>query len=125
MSQATEDTLRRLTLGDERMLASIESGPGVHVGPCTLDPRTSALVRLGALVALDAAGASYQREVDLALAAGATVEEIVAVLTAVAPAAGSARVMSAAPRVALAVGYDVEAALERRDDPMPSGRNGA
>ena len=41
-----------------------------------------------------------------------TLDDLLAVLLAVAGEVGSARVVSAAPRIALAAGYDVEAALE-------------
>ena len=41
-----------------------------------------------------------------------TVDEIVGTLIAVAPIVGTARVVSAAPELALALGYDIEAALE-------------
>ena len=51
----------------------------------------------------------------LALAAGATSLEIVASLEAVTPVTGAARVVQCAPKVALALGYDVDAALERHD----------
>lgn len=51
----------------------------------------------------------------LALAAGATSDEIVAALEAVTAVTGTARVVQCAPKVALALGYDVDAALERRD----------
>jgi len=51
--------------------------------------------------------------VALALAAGATREEIVASLEAVTPVTGAPRVVGCAPKVALALGYDVAAALER------------
>ena len=43
-----------------------------------------------------------------AVAAGATDEEIVGVLVAVAPVVGMARAGSAAPELALAVGCDLE-----------------
>ena len=48
----------------------------------------------------------------LALAAGATNDEIVATLAAVTPVTGAARVVQCAPKLALALGYDVEEALE-------------
>ena len=66
--------------------------------------------------AVDAAPISYQSSVELALAAGATVDEIVGCLIAVAPIIGLARVVSAAPELALALGYDVEAALEGQEE---------
>jgi alkylhydroperoxidase/carboxymuconolactone decarboxylase family protein YurZ len=80
-----------------------------------LEERTAALARVAALIALDGEAPSYLRECNAALAGGATADEIVAVLVAVAPVIGSARIVSAAPRVALGVGYDVDAALESRD----------
>jgi alkylhydroperoxidase/carboxymuconolactone decarboxylase family protein YurZ len=49
---------------------------------------------------------SYLWAVQWALAAGATTDEIVGTLLAVAPVAGVARVVAAAPEVALALGYD-------------------
>jgi hypothetical protein len=50
-----------------------------------------------------------------ALAAGASEDEIAGVLLAIAPVAGLGRVVSAAPEVAVALGYDIEAALEGPD----------
>jgi alkylhydroperoxidase/carboxymuconolactone decarboxylase family protein YurZ len=47
-----------------------------------------------------------------ALAAGASEDEIADVLLAIAPVAGLGRVVAAAPDVATALGYDIEAALE-------------
>ena len=44
------------------------------------------------------------------------VDEIVGTLIAVAPVIGLARVVSDAPELALALGYDVEAALEAQGD---------
>ena len=65
-----------------------------------------------ALLALDAAYASYHWGVQWALAAGATADEIVGTLMAVAPITGVARTVAAAPEFGLALGYDVDAALE-------------
>jgi alkylhydroperoxidase/carboxymuconolactone decarboxylase family protein YurZ len=54
--------------------------------------------------------------VEVARAAGATDREIVAVLVAVAPVVGGARVVDAAPRLALAMDHDVDAL----DEPLDS-----
>ena len=107
-----EDALRWMALSDERFIEKVLSEQLDDVDTCGLDPKTHALVRLGALVALDAAPASYQWNASMALASGATVDEIVGVLIAVAPTVGLARVVSAAPAVAAAIGYDIDAALE-------------
>ena len=52
-----------------------------------------------------------------ALAAGATDEEIADTLLAIAPVTGLGRIVSAAPDVAVALGYDIEAALNDPDGP--------
>jgi 4-carboxymuconolactone decarboxylase len=111
-----KDALRRLTLNDERIL---ESDAGIQAcSPPALDAKTCALSRLGALAATQGTPTSYQWIVSSALDAGASVDEIVAVLMAIAPIVGVARVVQAAPDVALALGYDVEAALERLLEPV-------
>jgi alkylhydroperoxidase/carboxymuconolactone decarboxylase family protein YurZ len=46
--------------------------------------------------------------VERALHAGAHDEQVVEVLATVAAAVGSARVVAAAPRLALAIGYDIQ-----------------
>ena len=53
--------------------------------------------------------------VQAGLDAGATYDEIVGTLIAVMPIVGIARVVAAAPNLALAVGYDVSEALEVHD----------
>lgn len=112
----SEDRLRSLAIHDERFVHSVL---GIEVDTAEvsrLDPKTHALVRLGALLAADAAPSSYQENVEVALAAGATVDEIVGTVIAVAPTVGLARVVSAAPELALALGYDVAAALEAEEE---------
>jgi len=75
----------------------------------SLNPKVDLLVRLGALLALGASTPSIRATVEHAIEAGATEAEIVGVLIAVAPAVGLARVVSTAPRLATAIGYDLEA----------------
>jgi 4-carboxymuconolactone decarboxylase len=104
-------TLRRLAVADDRLVASAvaQSDP---VGGAQRDERVRALFRLAALIALDGTLPSYQSAVESALAAGASVEEIVEVLFAVAGIVGSARVIAAAPLLARAVGFDVDEAFD-------------
>ena len=106
------DTLRSLALNDEEFVASVLGMGRDTVEASALDQKTHALLRLAASLAIDAAPSSYQSIVETAQAAGATVDEVVGCLIAVAPTIGLARVVSAAPELALALGYDVDAALE-------------
>ena len=115
MMAAHEEQLRRLALHDEECIESVLAMRLKDDGGGGLDPRTHALVRLGALLALGAAPVSYHWNVGAALDAGATPEEILGTLVAVAPISGIARVVLATPEVALAIGYDLDAAFEELD----------
>jgi 4-carboxymuconolactone decarboxylase len=69
-----------------------------------LDERAFAMVKIAALVALDAPPASYQWQVSNAMAAGVSAHDILGVLFAIAPQVGSPRVVAAAPEIMLALG---------------------
>ena len=69
-------------------------------------------MKVAALIVAGGTEPAYQREVHEALALGATPAELTGVVVAVAPISGSAHIMDAAPKLALALGYDVETALE-------------
>jgi 4-carboxymuconolactone decarboxylase len=114
---APEEQLRRLALHDADFIESILGMDLKCDQTDGLDPKTHALVRLGALLALGAAPVSYQWTVAAALDAGATAEEILGTLIAVAPISGIARVILATPDVALPIGYDLDAAFEELHDP--------
>ena len=109
-----KEHLRRLAMHDEALVELILSEERTHTEP-VLDERTAALVRVAATIAVDAPPSSFQHAVALALAAGVTSDQIVATLEAVTPVTGAPRVVQCAPKVALALGYDVDAALERPD----------
>jgi hypothetical protein len=118
---SAEETFRRLTIGAASTLAAIIDLDDRTGDFPRLDARTEALLRVGALVALDASPSSYQTAVEEAQPAGAGLDDLLAALLAVAGtvgSVGSARIISAAPRVALAAGYDVDAALEELEPPL-------
>ena len=73
-----------------------------------LDPKSLALVRLGGLVAVGGAVPSYGELSDAAVSAGASANDIVDVLVGLIPIVGLPCVVAAAPKIALALGYDVE-----------------
>jgi len=119
MGQAVrfQETLRRLALIDEGFVES-QTGLGLSLAlAAALDPKTAALLRLGASVAIGSPGVCLEWSAGRALAAGATEDEIADVLVAIAPVAGLSRVVAAAPDVAVALGYDIATALEEPDGP--------
>jgi 4-carboxymuconolactone decarboxylase len=106
------DVLRCLAINDSRYAEEWLRNPDAcAVG---LDPKTRALVRVAALVAVGGAVPSYGSQADAAVSAGATAAEIVEVLVELVPVIGLPRVVAAAPKVAMALGYDTDDALERQ-----------
>ena len=112
-------TLRRLALRDDRYIESLLADERGSAARSRLDPGTHALARVGALIAMDAAPPSYMNAVEAAGDAGVTHEEIVGTLIAVLRVSGVTRVVSAAPNLALAIGYDVGDAFERLEPDRP------
>ena len=111
-----QEILRRLAIVDEGF-AGDQAGlvlglPGVRV----LDAKTAALTRIGVLAAIGAPEVCLEWASSQALAAGATEDEIAGVLLAIAPVIGLGRMAGAAPGVADAFGYDIDAALVEPDD---------
>ena len=112
---ADEELLRRLAIHDPRCIDDVLSGEDVAARE--LDPKVLALVRLAGLISVEAPDSAVLWGVSEALGAGASDAEVVASLVALGPALGSARLVAAAPRLALALGWDIDAALEGRDRP--------
>ena len=109
VDQATRQALMSLAIGDTGFLGEAADMRGQLRASTSLDPKTFSLVKIGALVALDAAPASYLWQVKAALDAGASPQEILGVLTAVAPQTGMPRVVAAAPEIMVALGLELPA----------------
>jgi 4-carboxymuconolactone decarboxylase len=105
------EVLRRLAINDEQFAE--ECVTGTRTDFVELDQRTLALVRVAALVAVGGTAPSYGVEVDAAVSAGATTTEIVGVLVGIVSVVGLPSVVAAAPCLAMALGCDLEDALER------------
>ena len=110
----SDEVLRRLTIGDRAYCRSLVAGDADAGG---LDDRSVAMLRLGATMSTGSSGTIWQQRVADALASGYSTDEIVASLVALAPLIGIDRLVEDAPLVARALGYDIDAALERLDPP--------
>ena len=117
-TRSYREVLRRLAINDESFVASALTrnvGPGTDdalgSGGGGIDDHTRRLVELAALIAIGSGPASIDAAVSAAFGAGASPEEVVEVLLAIAPDVGAGRVVSAAPHVASAIGYDLDADL--------------
>jgi alkylhydroperoxidase/carboxymuconolactone decarboxylase family protein YurZ len=103
------DRLRRLAISDSELADDL--GRGVQT--TELDAKSLALVRLAALVAVGGAQPSYGALADDAVDAGASADEIVDVVFGVATVVGLPSVVAAAPNMAMALGYDLDDAMNR------------
>ena len=80
-----ERTLCKLSLGDDAFIEAALAGDGANKAASELDAKAHALVRLGALIALNASSPSYMSAIERARRAGASEDEIVGTLIAVMP----------------------------------------
>ena len=100
MDHRYEALLRRLAVLDQHAVeAALPMYASDDLG-VRVDERTTALVRLAGLVALQSSPQAYEWCVAAALAAGSSEEEVVAVLAALVPVVGVTRVSHAAASVA-------------------------
>ena len=103
-----EDLLRRLALNDEQALGMVLTRRVGTDRRIDLGAKVDSCVQLAALLAVGPAMPSLREAVERARAAGASTQEIVGVLVAVGPTIGLASVVATAPRLARALGYDLE-----------------
>jgi alkylhydroperoxidase/carboxymuconolactone decarboxylase family protein YurZ len=102
------DQLRHISDNDDSTLADlVEIRVTEAIDGSDLDAKTFALVNLAALIAGGGDESSYIMYVTAALDAGASVDEITSVLTAVGPNVGIFKMVAAADPLALALGINL------------------
>ncbi|MFL6136975.1 MAG: carboxymuconolactone decarboxylase family protein [Frankiaceae bacterium] len=95
----TREALTSVAEGDAPVLERLVAMNLDSFSDSGLDERTYFLVRLAALVAMDAAPVSYLINLELASEVGVSLEQAQEMLIAIAPVVGSARVASAAGKI--------------------------
>ena len=108
----SEEVLRRLTIADPAFCRALMSSGS---DASKLDARSVALVCLGGSIAAGTVGPMWRQRVTEALDAGLSFDDIVASLAALALTIGIERTVAVAPELARALGYDIDAELERLD----------
>jgi alkylhydroperoxidase/carboxymuconolactone decarboxylase family protein YurZ len=96
--------------GDTPVLDLLASMTAGSIEASSLDPDQLMLVRLAALVAIDAPPASYMLNLGAAGEAGLTEDDVRGVLAAVAPIVGTPRVVAATGNIVRALGIALEMA---------------
>jgi 4-carboxymuconolactone decarboxylase len=107
VDDATRDALVGMSRGDQPVLDEMTDLRNAEQESSGLDARTFSLVKIAALIAVDAPPVSYLWQVANALDAGATPQDMVGVLRAITPQVGAPRAMAAAPEIMVALGLEL------------------
>ena len=95
------------TDSDEPVLDVLAAMTAASIERSNLDPETLMLVRLAALVAVDAPPLSYVLNLRAAGELGVSAERVRDVLAAIAPVVGAPRIVAAAGKIARGVGIAI------------------
>ncbi|SDR81129.1 carboxymuconolactone decarboxylase family protein [Actinopolymorpha singaporensis] len=121
-AQTPEGTLGAFSHGEHPIFAQLAQMNVDTLPNSELDARTYHIARLAALIAMDAAPASYFANLAVAREAGLTVQDAQGVCVAIAPIVGSSRVVDAAGNVLRAFGLaDLAAEYVREEDLTEEG----
>ena len=112
VGEDTQAALSGISQGDMDLLEAAVGLREAQLESTGLDPRTFALVKIAALIAVDAPPASYAWQIANALEEGATPEDILGVLRAVGPQVGGPRVIAAAPEIMVALGLSLPESVD-------------
>ena len=107
VDDTTKEALAGLAVGDPELLAEGLEMRAAWKDKTGLDARSYALVKIAALIALDAPPASYLWQVANAIDEGVSPSDILGVLIAVAPQVGGPRIVAAAPEIMVALGLSL------------------
>ncbi|MGO9294894.1 MAG: carboxymuconolactone decarboxylase family protein [Streptosporangiaceae bacterium] len=104
-----------MATGDAPVLEVLADINAVSLERTELDPPSLILVRLAALIAVDAPASSYLLHIGPAAEAGVTLDQAQDVLVAVAPIVGTPRTASAAAKIVEALGLAIDLAESGQD----------
>jgi 4-carboxymuconolactone decarboxylase len=112
---SSQEVLRRLTLADPAYVRSL-ADPASLESQISLDARGAVLVQLGGLIASGAPAPIWQQCVSAGRGVGLDPDDMVGALLAMVAQVGVSGVVAAAPDLARALGYDIDAALFGHED---------
>ena len=112
-------------MSDTPVLDLLASMTADSIEASSLDPETLMLVRIAALVAVDAAPISYVANLEVVSDLEIDPDQVRGVLAAVAPIVGTARIVSALSKIAEALELELEAAEADAREHEPEEAGGA
>ena len=104
-----------MATGETPVLETLAEINGVSLARTELDMQTLLLIRVAALVAVDAPAASYLMHIKPLVVSQVELEQVQDVLVAVAPIVGAPRVLSAARKITDALGVAIAIAEAAAD----------
>jgi alkylhydroperoxidase/carboxymuconolactone decarboxylase family protein YurZ len=104
------------TQGETPVMDVLAEMTAASIERSTLDPKTLMLVRLAALVAVDAPPISYMTNLSVGSEVGVELEDVQQVMIGIAPVVGAPRVAAAAGKILRGVGLAVAIADEEIDE---------
>src|ERR1700678_2727107 len=110
LSMQTIDGSWIMAKGENPVLSTLLDINAVSLERTDLDPQTLILIRLAALIAVDAPVSSYLLHIGAGANAGLTLEQAQDVLVAVAPIVGTPHTAAAAGKMAEALGLAIDIA---------------
>jgi alkylhydroperoxidase/carboxymuconolactone decarboxylase family protein YurZ len=105
------------TQGETPVLDLLAEMTAASIERSELDARTLMLVRLAALVSVDAPPVSYLMNLELGADVGVEAEDIQQVMIGIAPVVGTARVAAAAGNIVRALGLEIDVTDHDVSDP--------
>ncbi len=113
--ESAKENLNSLAQGNAPILDTLAEVTVDTFARSGLDQQTYALVRVAALVDMDAAPVSYLLNLGVADEIGISLEKVQGTLVAIAPVVGSARVVSAASKMLRGLGLAAALADDQDD----------
>ena len=104
-----------MATGNAPVLETVLEMTAASLERTALEPATLLMVRLAALAAVDAPTTSYLMHIGPAADSGLTLDQVQDVLVGIAPVIGSPRTVSAAGKIAEALGFAIALAEEEAD----------
>ena len=104
-----------MATGDNPVLDTLVDINALSLERTNLDPASLILVRLAALIAMDAPASSYLLHIGPAVEVGVTLEQAQDVLVAVAPIVGTPRTAAATAKIVEALGLAIDLAESDQD----------
>jgi alkylhydroperoxidase/carboxymuconolactone decarboxylase family protein YurZ len=107
-SSRQREVLRGIATHDDSVIRDLLAMQVHNIERSGLSPRDHAIARIAALIALDAAPASFAWQIGIAKESGVSHDDVIGIMIALAPTVGMAKIVATAPEIAFALDMPVD-----------------